>query len=229
MNARDIPSDRELAATLAGARWRRVVVLGDSLAAGVRETVDGWPDRSWTDWIATALPGAQHWNLGKRDLLASEVREQQLAQALRLRPDLAIVCAGGNDMLRQDFDPIALTQELDAIVAPLRNAGADVLLIELLDIVAAGLIPAEYADLLDRKLSTLAEVTRDIAARHSTILVEMRGAPVDAEMFSSDLMHLNTRGHAIAGTESVRMLQAAHLQTSGTPPRDRRRATGSCT
>jgi lysophospholipase L1-like esterase len=226
MNAREIPSDHELAGTLDGARWRRVVVLGDSLAAGVRETVDGWPDRSWTDWIAAALPAAQHWNLGKRDLLASEVREQQLARALRLRPDLAIVCAGGNDMLRQDFDPVALTRELDAIVAPLRASRADVLLIELLDIVASGLIPAEYADMLDRKLATLAEVTRDVAARHGTILVEMRRAPVDAEMFSSDLMHLNTRGHAIAGTESVRTLRAAYLRASSAPGRSR--ATDSC-
>ena len=69
------------------------------------------------------------------------MRASQLAPALAFRPDLAIVSAGGNDALRRSFDPGAVERELVAIVGPLRRAGADVLLLELMDIVASGLVP----------------------------------------------------------------------------------------
>ena len=48
-------------------------------------------------------PSAEVLNLARRGLLASEVREHQLAPALAFRPDLAIVAAGGNDALRRSL------------------------------------------------------------------------------------------------------------------------------
>jgi hypothetical protein len=137
--------DPELEALLAGAPWRRMVVVGDSIAEGVREAVEGWRDLSWTDRIALAVPGLEQRNLGVRDKLAAQVRAQQLGAALAFRPDLAVVSAGGNDALRPSFDPAAVQAELERIVAPLRTSGAEVLLLELMDIVAAGLVPEPYA------------------------------------------------------------------------------------
>ena len=91
--------DRELAALLSGARWRRVAVLGDSIAEGVREPLDGYRDLSWIDRIAAPLrdaaPDLALLNLGRRNLLAAEVRASQLAPALAFRPDLAIVRRAG--------------------------------------------------------------------------------------------------------------------------------------
>ena len=131
---------------LRGAPWRRVAVLGDSVAEGVREPHDGFRDLSWIERIAEPLgavaPGLTVMNLGQRDLRASEVRELQLPAALRFRPDLAIVAAGGNDALRRSFSPERVADELDAIAAPLRQAGADLLMLELMDIVASGLVPS---------------------------------------------------------------------------------------
>ena len=120
--------DRDLAALVRGARWRRLAVLGDSIAEGVREPLDGYRDLSWIDRIAAPLraeaPGLAVLNLGRRNLLAAEVRASQLDAALAFRPDLAIVSAGGNDSLRHSFDTGAVERELDAIVGPLRRAGA---------------------------------------------------------------------------------------------------------
>jgi lysophospholipase L1-like esterase len=195
--------------------WRRVVILGDSIAEGVREPSDGYRDLSWTDRIADALaanvPELEVTNLGRRSLFAAEVRETQLNAALRLRPDLAILAAGGNDALHASFAPDDLTRELDAIVGPLRRLGADVLMLELLDIVASGLVPAEYAGPLDERLRALADVTRAVAGRHGALLVEMRGHPASADpaIYASDRIHLNARGHAIVGAEAVRVLSAA--------------------
>jgi lysophospholipase L1-like esterase len=205
----------ELASLLRGAPWRRLAVLGDSIAEGVREPHPGYLDQSWIDRIAeplrAAAPGLTVMNLGVRDLLASEVHERQLAPALDFRPDLAIVAAGGNDALGRTFAPEDVARELDGIVGPLRAAGADVLMIELLDIVASGLVPAEYAAPLNERMRQLAALTRSVASRHGAMLVEMRGHPAsaDPEVYARDRLHLNARGHAIVGTEAVRALSSA--------------------
>ena len=205
----------ELASLLRGAPWRRLAVLGDSIAEGVREPHRGYLDQSWIDRIAeplrAAAPGLTVMNLGGRDLRASEVRERQLAPALDFHPDLAIVAAGGNDALRRTFAPEDVARELDGIVGPLRAAGADVLMIELLDIVASGLVPAEYAAPLNERMRSLAALTRAVASRHGALLVEMRGHPASANLvvYASDRLHLNARGHAIVGTEAVRVLSSA--------------------
>jgi lysophospholipase L1-like esterase len=202
-------------ALLRGAPWRRLAVLGDSIAEGVREPHPGYRDISWIDRIAEPLhavvPGLTVMNLGTRDLRAREVRERQLATAIAFRPDLAIVAAGGNDALRRSFVADHVAAELEAIVGPLRREGADVLMIELLDIVASGLVPADYAGPLDDRMRALAEVTRAVADRHGALLVEMRGHPAsaDPDVYSSDRLHLNARGHAIVASEAVRVLSAA--------------------
>jgi lysophospholipase L1-like esterase len=205
----------ELASLLRGAPWRRLAVLGDSIAEGVREPHPGYLDQSWIDRIAeplrAAAPGLTVMNLGVRDLLASEVRERQLAPALDFRPDLAIVAAGGNDALRRTFAPADVARELDGIVGPLRSAGADVLMIELLDIIASGLVPPEYAGPLDQRMRDLAALTRMVADRHGALLVEMRAHPAaaDPSVYASDRLHLNARGHALVATEAVRVLSSA--------------------
>jgi lysophospholipase L1-like esterase len=151
-----LPTPR-LGAQLQGAPWRRVVALGDSIAEGVREPHEGYLDLSWIDRIARSLRvvvrGLCVTNLGMRDLRAAEVRERQLPAALGFRPDLAIVAAGGNDALRRSFAPELVAHELDGIVGPLRRFGADVLMIELMDIVASGLVPAENGGPLGERMA----------------------------------------------------------------------------
>jgi lysophospholipase L1-like esterase len=211
----------ELAALLGGAPWRRLAVLGDSIAEGVREPHAGYRDRSWVDRIAEALraatPDLAVTNLGRRGLRAAEVRASQLGPAIAFEPDLAIVVAGGNDALGRAFDPAALARELDAIAGPLRCGGAEIMMLELMDIVASGLVPPEHAAALDRRLARLAAVTREVAARHDALLVEMRGHPASADpgVYSSDRLHLNARGHAIVAVEAVRVLGAARVSGAG--------------
>ncbi|GFE81857.1 hypothetical protein GCM10011487_38570 [Steroidobacter agaridevorans] len=106
------------ASMLAGARWKRLVILGDS-------------DMSWTDRISAALAAAQPefeaFNLARRNLLAAEVRITQLTPALELKPDLAIVVAGSSDIARGEFNPALVRSELSVMISALRAAGADVL------------------------------------------------------------------------------------------------------
>jgi lysophospholipase L1-like esterase len=204
-----------LVALLHGAPWRRLAVLGDSVAEGVGEPHPEYRNLSWIDRIAeplrAATDGLAVLNLGRRDLLAREVRERQLVPALAFEPDLAIVAAGGNDALRRSFTREAVERELDGIVGPLRSAGSDVLMIELMDIVASGLVPPERAAALDARFAALSDATRAVTLRHGAILVRMRrhAASADPGVYATDRLHLNARGHAIVATEAVRALSQA--------------------
>lgn len=195
---------------LAGAPWKRFVVLGDSNAAGLREVIDGYPDKSWADWFVESLtpiqPDLAAENLGKKGLLTREVRAKQLTPALAFKPDLAVVLCGGNDLLRGTFDGVA--EEFDKIVAPLREQGATVVTMALFDITKAPLLPEEYKPALKAQLDELYAILDGVAQRHSTVHLDFGKHPTAAEstIYASDYQHLTTRGHAVVAAELVRRL-----------------------
>ena len=205
-------AEPQLAELLAATPWERVVVLGDSVASGVREAAPGYRDLSWADRLALGLtrarPASQLVNLGRRDLVAAEVRETQLDAALALAPDLAIVLAGGNDLLRPHFDQDALRAELAAIVGPLRAAGAAVLTMDLLDITVSEHVPERYRAAMSQRLAALAALTREVneAAGGTHAPLRAHPAAADPDLFSTDGLHLNARGHAIVATALARHL-----------------------
>ncbi|GAA2573800.1 SGNH/GDSL hydrolase family protein [Actinomadura fulvescens] len=190
------------------APWRRFAVMGDSLAEGLGEESPGYRSVTWSDRTREALtrhvPDLAFLNVGLRDLIASEVREQQLGRVLEFRPDLVALVAGGNDLFRADFDPAKVEAELDQIVGPLRAAGADVVTFALMNISAA--IPEVAA--LKPNMELLNERIRAVSARHGALLVDMWNHPgcASRDMFSSDLMHSSMRGHALLGAETIRRL-----------------------
>jgi lysophospholipase L1-like esterase len=195
--------------------WSRFAVLGDSVAEGVGDPVAGYAGLYWADRVVRAMrtqrPSLAYLNLGRRGLLAAEVREQQLAQALAFAPDLAAVCAGGNDTMLRRFDHEAVERELDATVGALRDGGADVLLFTLFDIGQAVEMPEPWGSRLRDRLSSLALVTTSVARRHDALLIDCATHPraADPSIYSSDMMHLNMRGHAIAAGAAIRTLSRA--------------------
>jgi lysophospholipase L1-like esterase len=201
-------------ATLAGAPWTRFVVLGDSIAEGLGDRVEGYGPGSWAERVADALarqqPRFQFENFGERYLRAREVRERQLERALRLRPDLASVVCGGNDVLLPELDSDALAHELDTLVGSLRRVGADVITFTLLDITRAIELPRSFGKHVRDRLGLLAEMTTEIALRRDTIHVEMRRHPAcaDPRLYSEDRLHASTVGHAICASETIRALGA---------------------
>jgi lysophospholipase L1-like esterase len=198
-----------LADLLAPTGWRRLAVMGDSIAAGVGDPVPGYADVSWADRMAAALGGddAAYLNLGVRELLVGEIRRGQLARALAFRPDVAVVTGGGNDMLRRSFDPAAVDIELDRMVGALRATGAEVVTFGLLDLSRTSFVPDSMrADLRDR-LQRLNAATRAVSERHDAVHVDFFDHPaLDETLFSADMIHPNRRGHACIATSVVRAL-----------------------
>jgi lysophospholipase L1-like esterase len=197
-----------VASKLAGTRWKRFAVIGDSMAEGIGDPVPGYRHLGWADRVAQRL-GGEYLNLGRRNLLAAEVRDTQLDRALAFTPDLAAVVCGGNDLMRRDHDPAAVEKALDGLVGALRAKGSDVIMFAPFDMSQTELLPedhkARWRSLIDR----MSELAATVAHRHGALLVDCRAHPAGADpsIYSGDRVHLNARGHAICAAETLRALE----------------------
>lgn len=217
----DVLSGAQEDALLRGAAWRRFVVLGDSVAAGVGDPVDGYAPLSWAQRVAGALrrrqPDLEYRNLGVRDLRVQAVRETQLEPALASAPDLAAVIAGGNDALARTWRPDHVEAELDLMVGALRDAGADVFLYGLFDASETLELPDPWGPRWLARMTDLRVLTGEVAERHGAVLVDCTPHPrgSDPSIYSADRMHLNMRGHAIAASEAIRDLSRVLVPAAG--------------
>jgi lysophospholipase L1-like esterase len=213
----------EAAALLGGHPWRRLVVVGDSIAEGVGDRVEGYTEMGWTDRVAAELaharPDLAYLNLGVSHVGVAEVRATQLRSALRFEPDLAIVACGANDALRPRYQPDDVDAELAAIVTALRDAGAEVLTIGLALVGELPAFPPWFRPVAARRLRLLTCHTNALGAALGTIHVDMLDHPVGAlaeRILSGDGLHGNARGHAVYAAEAVRRL-GAHLGNTFPP------------
>lgn len=199
-------ADHELAALVGP--WERVVLVGDSTVEGVRGPVPGYRDLSWADRLALAFerarPGTDTINLGRRGLTAAQVRDAQLQRALDARADLAIVVAGGNDvLLGLPLQPAlaAMGEMVDA----LRAAGAEVVTMDLVD---DGRGLASFAP--------LSEAVRALGAWHAPL---RDGALArERDLYAPDGLHLNARGHAIVAADVGKALSLRRSRASPRRP-----------
>jgi lysophospholipase L1-like esterase len=201
----------EAAELLRRAPWQRVVVVGDSVAAGVSEHVTGYRDVAGAERVRDALSATRpvtFANLGQRDLRVAEIAERQLHRALEFGPDLTIVAAGANDAFRRSFNPEQVRIGLLDLVWPLQEAASVVALIGLFDLARSGLVPEAFAGAMAERFDALDAVSAGVASELGCVLVDNHSHPLarDPAIFASDNIHCNARGHAVAATNCVRAL-----------------------
>jgi len=89
-------------------RFERYVAMGDSSTEGLDDPDGAGGYRGWANRLAERVAQAQggllYANLGVRGKRSREIREEQLGAALAMKPDLATVFAGSNDILERGFD-----------------------------------------------------------------------------------------------------------------------------
>ncbi|MDJ0382305.1 SGNH/GDSL hydrolase family protein [Streptomyces sp. G-G2] len=176
----------------------RYVALGDSQTEGVGDGDDTTGLRGCADRFAEGLaahhPGVLYANLAVRGRLAGQVRQQQLGPALALRPDLATVVAGVNDLLRPRFDADEVAAHLEAMFEALTARGARVATVTFPDVTR--LIP--LARPLGSRIGALNTRIRLAAARHGVAVADTARHPVviDPRLWSPDRLHANPLGHA---------------------------------
>src|ERR1700761_1958973 len=107
-------------------RFERYVAIGDSSTEGLEDPDGAAGYRGWANRLAERVAQAQggllYANLGVRGKRSREIRGEQLGVALAMKPDLATVFAGSNDILERNFEGEKLRAELEGMMGALVSA-----------------------------------------------------------------------------------------------------------
>jgi lysophospholipase L1-like esterase len=178
-----------------------LVAIGDSTVEGLEDQLPDGSYRGWADQLATHLArrhgGLEYANLAIRGRLARQVRAEQLPAALAMRPDVAVVVAGVNDLLRPRLDPQALRDDLHHMHEALSSAGAQVLTFTMPDMARV----APLAVALRGRLALLNDIARESAQRFGTTVVDLAAHDVSRHpsLWHTDRLHGNAEGHRRIG------------------------------
>lgn len=192
----------------------RIVALGDSsiTAPGIEDLDETWirlaaqgfADRHHVELIALAVGGSR----------ARDVVEGQLAEAIRLEPDIAIVSVGANDAIRATT-AASYRADVDRIATELEEAGAAVVLMGVGDLGSIPRLPAPLRPILTRRAAAFNHAAEAIAARSATIVkIHVTGRMStafwdDPDLFGPDQFHAGRRGHALFAEEILPAMRAA--------------------
>ncbi|MGY0064225.1 SGNH/GDSL hydrolase family protein [Streptomyces sp. LZ34] len=193
--------------------YLRYVALGDSQTEGLGDGDDAVGLRGFADRLAEHLaavnPELRYANLAVRGRVAGQVRAEQLGPALALRPDLASVVAGVNDLLRPRFDAAEVAGHLEDMFAALTAAGAQVVTLTFPDV---GKIVPLARPIRSRAFDLNARI-RAAAARHGVTVAETAQHTVatDPRLWSADRLHASPLGHERI---AAAIAQAIHLPGS---------------
>ena len=168
----------------------RLALLGDSLAYG---TGAARPGDALGPRLATALAAAGHeTDVHVLAVPGATTRDlaPQVDRALALRPDLALVVVGANDLLRF-LPPAPSAAALGEAVAALRGADADVLVISAPDLSVVPQVPPAWR----------AEVRAACAALENLQVAAVTAAGGVAVRLGSELAPRFARQRALLATD----------------------------
>jgi lysophospholipase L1-like esterase len=180
------------------AHFERYVALGDSSTEGIDDPDGAGGFRGWSQRLAEKIVAAQgslsYANLGVRGLTTAQVREHQLSAALAMRPDLATLFCGTNDVTGLRFDPKRVAADIELMQRELVAAGATVLSFTLPDLTP--LMP--LARLIAPRIVALNHALARASRNTGSILVDFAAHAVatDRRLWSEDRIHANSAGHA---------------------------------
>jgi lysophospholipase L1-like esterase len=209
--------------------YLRYVALGDSQTEGMGDGDEATGLRGWADRLAEHLaavnPALHYANLAVRGRVAAQVHAEQLGAALALRPDLATVVAGVNDLIRPRFDAAEVARHLEEMFAALTSAGAHVATLTFPDV---GEITPLARPLRPRVLE-LNDRIRAAAARHGVTVAETarHAVATDPRLWSADRLHAGPLGHERIAAAVAHALQLPGSDDTWTHPLPLRAAPGA--
>lgn len=180
-------------------RFTRYVAIGDSSTEGLEDPGTDGRHRGWADRLALHVAQAQgapllYANLAIRGRKTRQVREEQLAPALAMRPDLASVFAGTNDIIRSKYDETQVMEDLRAMHVAFRAIGATVVTITMPDLSEV----APFAARAKPRLLAFNAAVRALCAETGSLLLDVAQFPAacDPRLWHEDRLHANAEGHA---------------------------------
>lgn len=192
----------------------RIVAIGDSsiTAPGVMDL-----DNIWIRRIARELAATHHVELVSLAVggsKAHDVLEGQLAEAIRLDPDVVVVSVGANDALR-GVRPADYRRRLATILQRLSATRAGVVLFGMGDLASVPRLPSGLRPLVSRRSRIFDDICRQEAVAHPRVVkVHTRGRSSaaffeDPTLFAGDLFHAGDGGHGVFAEDAREAVLAA--------------------
>ena len=179
------------------ARFQRYVAIGDSSTEGLDDPDGKGGYRGWSQRLAERLGEVQggllYANLAVRGRTTRQIRDRQLGPALAMRPDLATVFSGTNDVMARRFDLDSVAADMEHLQRALVESGATVLTFTLPDLTPVMPLARPFAP----RIRAMNDALRSAASRSGAILLDFAAHPVaaDPRLWSEDRIHANARGH----------------------------------
>lgn len=179
-------------------RFERYVAIGDSTVEGLDDPDGRGGYRGWANRLAERIArdqgGLLYANLAVRGRKSREVLEEQLEPALAMKPDLAIVVSGTNDILRPRFDAEEAARDIERMQRAFVAIGATVLSFTLPDLTPV----MPLARPLRGRIRHFAAELVAAGRRSGALVIDFTAHPVasDPRLWSEDRLHANSLGHA---------------------------------
>jgi len=194
----------------------RVVCVGDSSLTGpgldridnlfIRRIARTYADRHHVELISLAVGGSK----------ATDVIEGQLADAVDLRPDIAVVSVGANDAMRGV--PVGRYEErLRHILERLGPVSGAIVMVGIGDLGTIPRLPQGLRPLMTHRSRIFDEAAAAVAATHplaakvhtkGRMSTEFDGG--DLALFAGDQFHASDEGHRIFAEETAPAFAAAY-------------------
>ena len=190
-------------------------ILGDSAASGVGDSDKNGVTKGWGYYLAKHFQDPLVYiNLSRPGAQSAEVLEDQLPKALVFKPDIAAVIVGGNDALRNGFDPNKLHQNLRATILELKKSGAEVLLLQLHDPTQIVPLPKLLARVLTRRINAVNRVIHSVGREFNAQILLTRSIEdiYERKVWHIDRMHPSKYGHQIMATHFREILLRRNWQ-----------------
>jgi lysophospholipase L1-like esterase len=178
----------------------RLAVLGDSIGygQGARVPADRLGPRLAAALTAEGFDVDLHVLAVPRSTSAD--LDAQVRRAEPLRPDLAVVVIGANDLVRF-VPPADASRALRTAVAGLQAAGADVVVVPAPDMSVVPFVPPALRPLVQSACSALQRQQEEVARAAGVTFADIGPAvgaafAADPQMFSADRFHPSSAGYA---------------------------------
>lgn len=183
-----------------------VVALGDSVTLGVGDLVEPGQRPGWAAHAAHALDASRFVNLATLGARAHTVVDDQLDRALEVGPDLVLVSAGGNDVLRGDLDAGRVAEATSRYVGALTAEGCVVVLARLPVGDHVTWLPRRLARVLRARIARVNAALESVSERYQVPLVSLPAqAPAPTEsLWHVDRIHPGPAGHRLLAGGALR-------------------------
>lgn len=196
-----------------------VLAMGDSSVFGVGDYGDRFSavGAGWTGRVAHDIAALRFVNVARNGARARDLHQSQMKAAVGMRPSLALICIGTNDVLRGDFSVEEIRNSLQRCIRQLREIESIPIFLGLPDPLLTAPGPLALKKILHRRVKLINQTLVRTCREEDAIFIATWHLPYQRKNWHVDRMHPSPNGHQVIA-QHVRMELALLRKAKGSLP-----------